>query len=281
MNITKINKLLSLNRNIELIGSNANKTNKYATDYDLQEYVKINNIIYYNKIVTQFQNIFKKVKKSNYIIITDFKAGTFNTLPIKWKYDDIINGFKVIDTKHIYLLDALQDIKSTVKIDLICFIDNKYIEVSCNYYFSKNINECKNKVLLSLMLDVKKYYHEKKFMKMLKRLISYRNINNEKTDDLNNFFNTNIGMFYQFKHNIDVFLFTINKFNNEHNNITTGITKKKFDKYNKIAYKHLIKHCDDIHIKINKSVNINQLQTISSNLSDDINDKVIEYIHKI
>ena len=53
MKIKDVMKLLSLNNEILLIGSNANKKSKYQTDYDLQESIKINNIndyeIYYQK----------------------------------------------------------------------------------------------------------------------------------------------------------------------------------------------------------------------------------------
>ena len=282
MNIKTIIKLLEINNNIDMIGSNANKISKYSTDYDLQEYIKITSVTDYNKYLKKFQEIFNIVKKSNYMFITDMKAGTFNTLPIRWKYADIMNGFQDLDIKHVNFIDAIQQSakNNTIKIDLIAFIDNEFIEFSCNYYFTIN-NKDIDDILLSLMLDVKKYYHERRFMKMLKRLMSYRLIKDEKIDDLTHFFNSNIGGFYQLYHQIDVFIFITDKYYNEINKITTGIKPSQFKKYNKLAFDKILKniHKYKINISINKN-HINQLEIIKETLNKKINLIVSEFLNK-
>jgi hypothetical protein len=280
--INNIIKLLSINDNIEIIGSNSNKEAKYTTDYDLQEIITIKEVNDYNIFIQKFQNIFKIVKKSNYMAITDMKAGKFNTLPVRWSYNDVINKYQDIDTKHIELFDVLQESSktNTVKIDIIAFINNEYVEFSCNYYFSKS-NVQINDILLSLMIDVQKYYHEQRFMKMLKRLMSYRLVRKQKVNDLKDFFNSDIGNYYKLYHHIDVFIFIINKYNDEYDKITTGISKKDFNKYNQIVYKYLVKQLQSNNIKVNKNnINIQELELIKSKLNIIINDIVIKFINK-
>ena len=188
----EIIKNLPISNNIELIGSNSLGKIKYTTDYDLQEYVKIKHFNDYQKYVNKIIKIFKLFNKLETVFITDFKAGYFNTLPVRWSYDDIINGYKVIDSVVIYLIDTLQLEKNKIKIDLIAFINKEFVEFSCNYYFHESKTDI-TEIYKSLLLDVKKYFHEKKFMKMLKRMLSYRLIKNEDVHDLVKFFNTKAG----------------------------------------------------------------------------------------
>ncbi|CAN0416466.1 unnamed protein product, partial [Ectocarpus fasciculatus] len=214
MNTNKIKKLLSIDNNIEIIGSNANNDMKYETDYDLQEHVKIKNVKDYNKILTKFQHIFKFADSNINIFITDMKAGTFNTLPVRWSYDDIMKGFKIIDTKTIMFVDVMHNNNNTVKIDLIAYINKEFVEFSCNYYFNvRNMQD----VHLSLLLDIKKYYHEQKYMKMLKRVMSYRNVEKQSNKELIDFFNSGVGLLYQSYHKIDVILLLLDKFKDDVN----------------------------------------------------------------
>ena len=99
MKIKQIINALNLYGNIEMIGSNSIKNMKYKTDYDLQEHVTIKNTSNYITILEKFQQIFKLINNSENIFITDFKSGAFNTQPVRWDYDDIMKGFKDIDTK--------------------------------------------------------------------------------------------------------------------------------------------------------------------------------------
>ena len=274
MNTKQITKLLTIDNNIELIGSNANKKVKYTTDYDLQENITIDNIKDYSKYLIKFQNIYKKIKQSNNITITDFKSGSFNSLPVRWNYENMMNGFQMIDTKQINFVETLQESGklNTVKIDLIVFIGDEFVEFSCNYYFSQYKKEV-NEILLSLMLDVKKYYHEKKFMKMLKRLLSYNMIENNNVDELINFFNSKIGLFYSLYHYVDVYLFITDKFKYEYDKLTTGITKQQFKQYDKIALSKIKKQLKQNNIKSSK------LNNVKEELKNEINKMVIEFIN--
>jgi hypothetical protein len=49
-----------------------------------------------------------------------------------------MNGFQMIDNITINLIDTLQLQNNKIKIDLIAYINDKFVEFSCNYYFHKN-----------------------------------------------------------------------------------------------------------------------------------------------
>ena len=122
----------------KLIGSNSIGKLKHSTDYDLQEVMNIKSIKSFHKFAKNIQKMFTKIRNTKNVYITDFKAGSFKTQPVRWKYDDIINGNKMIDDGYnISLVDALQG-KDKIKIDLIVFSNDRFVEYSCNYYFSKN-----------------------------------------------------------------------------------------------------------------------------------------------
>jgi hypothetical protein len=155
--------------------------------------VKSNKIKDYQKYVRKFQQMFNSFEKSDTVYITDFKSGYYKTKPVRWNYIDIMNGFKIIDDiVTINLIDTLQLQNNKIKINLIAYIKNEFVEFSCNYYFHKNEIDVTD-IYKSLLLDVNKYYHSKKFMKMLKRLLSYRLIRNESVDDIVDFLNSEAG----------------------------------------------------------------------------------------
>jgi hypothetical protein len=267
MKIKQIINSLNLYGNIEMIGSNSIKNMKYKTDYDLQEYITIKNTSDYIAILEKFQYIFKLINNSENIFITDFKSGVFNTYPVRWNYDDIMKGFKDIDTKNVQFVDTLHNNNNTIKIDVLALVDKEFVEISCNYYFS-NSTVIVDDVLLSLMLDIKKYYHEKKYFKMMKRVMSLRMIKNENVDNLINLFNSKTGLLYQLHHKIDVvefilenrIKFNINDVNNEIENIMKSIPND--------VIKQLTKH-DDV---------FGLLAQIKSILIEQTNREVMEFI---
>ena len=261
-----INKL-SISNKIELIGSNSIDKMKYTTDFDLQEYITINQLSDFQKYVKKFQQLFKSLHKSDKIFITEFKSGYYNTQPVRWNYEDIMNGYKLIDSIVINLFDTLQLQKNKIKIDLIVFINNKFVEFSCNYYFYTSYTDIYD-IQKSLLLDIKKYYHAKKFMKMLKRILSYRLMRNENVDDIITFFNTKAGQLYQFEHQLDVILFVIEE----------GVTVKS--QYLALAITKLLTTIPNKYKKhINKKDKPESiLHKVKSNIHDDTNKLVISFL---
>ena len=202
--MNKVLKILSISKNIEIIGSNKITELVYKTDYDLQEIVNMKMNGRQTKYLNRFQKIFDTINDNPEIYITDFKSGVLNTYPIRWSHQDIMNGYKYIDKIKIVFVDTLHNNNNKIKIDVIALIDNVYTEFSCNYYFT-NIENPVN-VSLTLLLDIKKYYLEQNFMKMLKRIMSYRLLHNEDIKDLILFFNSKAGLLYQLQHRIQVII---------------------------------------------------------------------------
>jgi hypothetical protein len=264
----EIIKKLSISNSIELIGSNSIGKLKYTTDFDLQEYISIHKLKDYQKYVRKIQQVFKSFQKSKTVFITDFKSGYHNTQPVRWNYTDIINGYKIIDNDIIInLFDTLQLKSNKIKIDIIAFINDKFVEFSCNYYFHSSDVDVTD-IYKSLLLDVKKYYHAKKFMKMLKRLLSYRMIRNESVDDIIVFLNSQAGFLYQLQHQLDIILFVI---------------EENVDVNAKYINQSVNKLLHIIPAKYKKGINkkakwIDVLNKIKNVLHDDINLIVISFL---
>jgi hypothetical protein len=258
---TEIFKLLSLKGQVKLIGSNQINKLKYKTDFDLQEIIKN---VDYNKIFKKIQNIFKSVEKMDHIHIMDFKAGSFNSLPVRWNHEQVMLGYQDIDTKKVMLIDALQS-DSTIKIDVIAYIDGEFVEYSCNYYLHNNDIKDKSEIYKSLLIDIKKYYHEKKFMKALKRILSYRLIKGDTVDDLIDFFNSRAGLLYQIKHKLEVIIEVKELVLKTKDG--SGIIKKSIDNIIKLIPKN---------IKFN---NKDDIEKIIDVLNNEINKLVIDFLN--
>lgn len=265
----KIFKFLSLYGNYEIIGSSNKKYNiKYIGDYDLQEYINLTEPEDYYFILNLFRKKFAKIEEDDNIFYTDFKSGLLSSMPIRWNYQDIMNGYKQIDTKKIFFIDTLNNINgNVVKLDIIVKSKSEYMEYTCNYYFNfvpKDINI----ITTNLLLDVKKYYSDKNYMKMMKRLFSYiiavnNGIFSEEAKKLVELFNSNIGKLYYTKSRIQTIklLFETNtKFNLEH--IKNYLNK--FD-VSGDTIKQLIKAIDKKSNQLQKDINKSVIKWINNN----------------
>lgn len=258
MRIDKIKKIVSINNKIELIGSNSNDLIKYKTDYDFQEIYLISSIKTKMKVVKKFRSIFKALGSMNDVFITDFKAGVYKSHPLRWTSEDIVKGYQSIDSHPVYLADCLNNKDGNIiKIDIIAYVNGKYCEISVNYYFYTSEKES-NDIFLSLLLDIKKYYHEDKIIKMYKRIYSYRIMKDENVDDLIDLFNSEVGFLNLLAHDIEVIEFI--------NEEELKVNGKRLNKMIKDVYKQLPKELrmikdleilnDKLKIKINKLLKI-------------------------
>jgi hypothetical protein len=131
-------------------------------------------------ILKLFQEKFAKAYASKNTWITDFKCGQ---LPggeaIRWNRETIAAGVLVLDRKQIFFTDCLQT-TSRIKMDIIYFKDNNFIEVSDIYLISMGDFTTYNPelstteaMLAALRHDSELYYKEGNPYKAVKRLYSY------------------------------------------------------------------------------------------------------------
>jgi hypothetical protein len=120
---------------------------------------------------------------------------------IRWKPSEVLEGYKVLPTKTIYTLIYAFESKATDKLDIVYWFNNRYIEMSINYYFySKNklINKTDN-IEESLKQNIYALYHQGKYFKMAKRIFSLLKIKIDNTliKKLTTLFNSDLGKIYQ------------------------------------------------------------------------------------
>ena len=99
--------------------------------------------------------------------------------------------------------EALQQ-KSTIKIDVTLLIDDKFIEITDNYFFTINDyktfeNISKNEMTMNLKEKYIEYLDKKAYLKSLKRLKSMLQVEGNNIREiklLNDFFNSKVGYLY-------------------------------------------------------------------------------------
>lgn len=280
--------IISLNGKYKIIGSSNLKNIKYNSDFDLQEFYenKKGNI---KSIVKYFQSIYKKLDApDSYSYITDFKAGLdSNDEPLKWTKQEIIkNKKKLKNNKYIDLETAIQQ-KATIKIDVITFINNTFIEISENYYirignksnfeFDKETN--KDTIIQSIKQSQLEEVKDDNYNKALKRMFSGLMISNKKSHKLKilvDFFNSSSGILNKARSDLDVLILLLEKnidvkfehfmqaLDNIKYNISYNTIKEYVDKFialEKITdkrklYIQLVKLRNDIFDVVNKESKI-------------------------
>jgi hypothetical protein len=196
--MNKITELLQF-KEVETIGSFADKNIKFASDVDFQEIIFTKKS--YQNILKEFQKIFKDAEKMKGVYITDFKCGVFRgNIPVRWNKSSIQKGYQMIDTVKINFVDCLQQ-TSMIKIDLIALIDGVFVEFSNNYYFNFPTGTTTRptsgaKLEDLFLMDYKKYITDKLYFKALKRLYRVFKLRNDKENmkKLIDLFNSDIGV---------------------------------------------------------------------------------------
>lgn len=139
-------KLLKLKHDKKIfpIGSNTYKYVLNPSDIDLNEiYVIKNNHI--ETMIKDLINTVKKILSKRNVWFTDFKAGSDNRYheddekyKVRWTPKDIFRGYVIKDKVYFHLEDVLLS-KSIVKLDIIVFINDRFIEAT-NYIIIENEN---------------------------------------------------------------------------------------------------------------------------------------------
>jgi len=214
--------IISLTKKYKVIGSSNLKNIRYNSDFDLSDFYE-NKTPNYKKIVNYFQFIYKKLdSKDSYSYITDFKCGIdSNNEPLHWTKKEILNNKKLLLNKSYITLEEAIKQKSTIKIDVIAYINNTFIEISENYYIKlngisnfdeKELN--KNSIISSIKESEEDEIKDNNYNKALKRFFSRSlilNKNDPKIKLLIDFFNSDIGILNKTRSDLDTLILLLEK----------------------------------------------------------------------
>ena len=286
-NINKLKEvfnIISLTRKYKVIGSSNLKNIRYNSDYDLADFYD-NKKPTLNKVVKYFQDIYKTLdKKNSYSYITDFKCGlNNNNEPLKWTKEEVKKNKKIlINGSNITLQDAIQQ-KSIIKIDVITYINNTFIEISENYYIKINgvsnyenseINE--KDIIGSIKKSELEEVKNNNYNKALKRLFSslyHTNKKDKKLIKLVDFFNSSVGILNKARADLDVIILLLEK--NIPVNMEQLITAIDNIKFNS-SYNTIIELTNDF-LKLEKIKSKNMLKIGTIKLRNKIYEIVNDY----
>jgi hypothetical protein len=214
--------IISLSRKYKVIGSSNIKNIRYNSDFDLADFYN-NSKPSITKIVKYFQYIYRVLdSKRSYSFITDFKCGVnIDDTPLKWTKEEVKRNKKqLLDNNYITLDEAIQQ-KSTIKIDVVSFINNTFVEISENYYIkignisNYDISEMNKKFIINnIKENQKEEVGNNNWNKALKRNFSLRMIENKndpKLKKLLDFFNSSVGILNKTRSDLDVIILLLEK----------------------------------------------------------------------
>ena len=187
-----INLIKFKNNNIELKGSASLSSQKYFSDYDL--FSNIQQIPNVEETYNEYKRILQELEKND-IKFIELKLQTVNNKKIRFKPNKPfeIDKFK----KDFNNIDF-------IKLDIIPFINNTFIEVSIIYKFSKDKLTTSNYITM-LNDDIKELNKDKQYYKILKRKFNIYKANKDypKLLFLTEYFNGDNGKIYQKKSNLE------------------------------------------------------------------------------
>jgi hypothetical protein len=219
---------------LELKGTGALTSQLYPSDYD-----------FYSKLSRKNLKDFTEWIKTK---IEDIKSDInlyFMELKVEYKDNTKHKFFK----NEVINIQNIKDIK-IVKLDIILWNNKTFIDTSCIYDFETKKPNYKKQ----LTEDIKEFFKEGKYFKVLKRLFSLYRINkNEiKLNELSEIFNSKYGLMYKIINNIE----TIEKVKKIYND---RLTRERL-KINKEFYK--IKSIKSTFENYNKQINETALNEI-------------------
>lgn len=286
VNKNQVISFLEIVNRAEVIGSYANKNIYYPSDVDLQQYITVKELGD-KELLEEFQNKYKIAESNKDIYIMDFKCGIYNSEPLRWNKDTIQQGYQLINNnRQISFISALNMV-STIKLDVIAFINNVFVEFSCNYYLIHDIdgkihksfeNKETDEILLSLKLDVVKYNNEGNYFKSLKRLTALRKLQNLSIDKFVRFFNSKIGKLNYLLNGIDIIVQVMQNTFREVPKHDIYSHLKQIDKDLPVKYKNLEAWKDIMNEKLSiEELNI-QFHNIASIIEEDININILKWL---
>ena len=276
--------IISLTSKYKVIGSSNLKNIRYNSDFDLADFYQSSKPTV-RKIVKYFQKIYKVLdSKSSYSYITDFKCGlNIDDEPLKWTKEEVKKNKKLLlDDSYITLDEAILQ-KSIIKIDIVSFINNTFVEISENYYIkiegisNYEVDEVdENKIKDSIKKSQLEEVSNNSYNKALKRFFSYLYIINKKDKkliELVDFFNSSIGILNKARSDLDVLILLLEKnIPVNTNQLLTAIDNIKFNS----SYNTIIELTNDF-LKLEKIKNKRLLYVPLVHLREKIYNLVNEY----
>lgn len=283
--------LLLLFENQEIIGTAADEEINIVNDYDLQEYISLEGSNIYMDIYKEFKSKFIEAKRNKNIFITDFKCGHYKTIPIRWNFENMMDGYKVVEDKKIWFVNALHQ-KSTIKMDLLYLDkDKRLYEITQNYYLELNNkttydNILKKDLKSSLINSYKDYYYnDKNFYKALKRVYSYYKIFDKKNKNiklLRDLFNSELGLQNKIISDLkNILLLMDQSFRKVPKSIIfDNLLLLNFNIFNDDNIINLYNEIIQNYKSLNKSAIYDKIENLISLLFDKVNDQTLIYIEK-
>ena len=193
--LKKIIKLLTYKKyKIQLKGSSSLASQRYFSDYDLFSVIpKSEKEGFYTFLYELICNI--EDGKEGDIYFIELKMQTKQNKKIR-----VYPNMKLNKDSYVKVFDKLD----FIKIDLICRVDNRFVEVSCIYSFSDSIPS-QSDYIMSLVEDIKELKKEKKYYKILKRQFNIQKAESNKDEliRLSRIFNSDLGKEYKIISNLE------------------------------------------------------------------------------
>ena len=233
---------------IKINGSITYRQLLYFGDIDLFTEIKRTSTCTAQTVFKEFKRILEIIDDDPNLYLLEIKLQTLDKQKIR-KYS--IHHLTIQDTENIFSkLDF-------IKIDLVLYIDYRFIEVSCIYKFSSHYPD----EVRSLHDDIKDYLQEQNYFKVLKRMFNLAVIddNHKLMFKLINFFNSGSGYQYAIYSNLDA-IEKLHQFYNDKltvermkNNLKTLGLDSNIDKVVKLKsalFKTINKSAKDLYLQL-------------------------------
>ena len=272
------------------VGSNSMKFN-FSNDYDLFNVIhtELSMDALKHQVANTFKNMMISIKEQKNVYFIKFMCGIDDdSKPLFWSVDDVIKGFVIHDNKK-YMMTDIFDEYSVIKLDVSAYIDGVFVPFSNVFEFkkgNKGINQEKTTIddVDSLSKDIKKFYDNKNYMKVLKRLfiISLTTKNKKLGEKLISIFQSDVGKIYQVKSYLESLKDVLEKYHDkdtlqkaqdEMQSLKDTLSKQTSVKFHESVYKlfdvssqkMMIRNIEKLSEKIKASVNRLCMKSIKSN----------------
>lgn len=267
--IKKLFNLLKFDERLpDIMGSASLTSMRYFGDYDLFSYIGFPSM---NSVYNRMSVILESIINSNEYYFVEFKIQGVNGRKFRWFYGQ---EFLKRDFEKI-----VSDVKiDFMKIDIVVWIDNKFVEVSSIYKFGEaSIDANDERVhmleqLKSIREEIPELKADKNYYKILKRFYSIAKINEDDKmiNTLTKFFNSDVGKMYADYSNI----LAINRLIEQRDSnpiIGESMFRLRLKNNLKILSKNSGRDIKDI----------DQMKKLENDLFKEINLKAEEFISKI